>query len=47
MLLLLNYKASYTLSKRRYNLRINIYLLSFIILVFSIKIVGSSFKDIN
>jgi hypothetical protein len=47
MLLPLNYKAPYTLSKRKYNLRTNMYLLSFIILVFSIKIVGSSFKDIN
>jgi hypothetical protein len=47
MLLPLNYKALYTLSKRKYNLRINIYLLSFIILIFSIKIVSSSFKDID
>jgi hypothetical protein len=47
MLLPLNYKALYTLSKRKYNLGINMYLLSSIILVFSIKIVGLSFKDIN
>jgi hypothetical protein len=47
ILLLLNYKALYTLSKGRYNLRINMYLLSFIILVFSIKIISLSFKDID
>jgi len=47
MLLLLNYKALCALSKGRYNLRINIYLLSFIILIFSIKIISLSFKDIN
>jgi hypothetical protein len=47
ILLLLNYKAPYTLSKGKYNLRTNMYLLSFIILVFNIKIVSSSFKDIN
>jgi hypothetical protein len=47
MLLPLNYKAPYALSKRRYNLGINTYLLSSIILVFSIKIVDSSSKDIN
>jgi len=47
MLLPLNYKAPYALSKRRYSLRINMYLLSFIMLIFSIKIVGSSFKEVN
>jgi hypothetical protein len=47
MLLPLNYKALYTLSKGKYNLRTNIYLLSSIILVFSIKIVGLSSKDVN
>jgi hypothetical protein len=40
ILLLLNYKALYTLRKGRCNLRTNIYLLSFIIFVFSIKIVS-------
>jgi len=47
MLLPLNYKAFYTLSKGRCNLRTNMYLLSFIMLVFGIKIVGSSFKEVN
>jgi len=47
MLLPLNYKALYTLSKRKYNLKINIYLLSFIILIFGIKNVNLSFKEVN
>jgi len=47
MLLLLNYKTLYTLSKRKCNLRTNIYLLSFIILIFNIKIVSLSFKKVN
>jgi hypothetical protein len=47
MLLPLNYKALYALSKGRYNLGINTYLLSFIMLVFSIRIVGLSSKDID
>jgi len=47
ILLPLNYKALYALSKGRYNLRTNTYLLSFIMLVFSIKIVGLSFKEVN
>jgi hypothetical protein len=47
MLLPLNYKALYALSKGKCNLRTNIYLLSFIILIFNIKIVSLSFKDIN
>jgi hypothetical protein len=47
MLLPLNYKAPYTLSKRKYNLRTNIYLLSFIIFVFNIKIIGLSFENVN
>jgi hypothetical protein len=47
MLLPLNYGAPYTLSKGRCNLGTNIYLLSFIVLIFSIKIVGSSFKEVN
>jgi hypothetical protein len=47
MLLPLNYKALYALSKGKCNLRTNMYLLSFIMLVFSIKIVSLSFKDIN
>jgi hypothetical protein len=47
MLLPLNYKALYALSKGKCNLGTNIYLLSFIILIFNIKIVSLSFKDIN
>jgi len=47
MLLPLNYKAPYALSKGRCNLRINTYLLSSIMLVFSIRIVGLSFKEVN
>jgi hypothetical protein len=47
MLLPLNYKAPYTLSKGKCNLRTNIYLLSSIMLIFSIKIVGLSFKEVN
>jgi hypothetical protein len=47
MLLPLNYKALCALSKEKCNLKTNIYLLSFIILVFSIKIVSLSFKDVN
>jgi len=47
MLLPLNYKAFYILSKGKYSLRTNMYLLSFIMLVFSIKIVSLSFKEVN
>jgi len=47
MLLPLNYKAPCTLSKGRCSLGTNIYLLSSIMLVFSIKIVGLSFKEVN
>ena len=51
MLLPLNYKALYTLNKGRYNLRINTYLLSFIILnsevnrVFFVKISNKYFDN--
>jgi hypothetical protein len=47
ILLPLNYKAPCTLSKGKCSLKTNIYLLSFIIFVFNIKIVSLSFKDIN
>jgi len=47
MLLPLNYKAPYALSKGRCNLRTNTYLLSFIMLIFGIRIVGLSFKEVN
>ena len=47
MLLPLNYKAFYTLSKGKCNLKINTYFLSSIMLVFNIRIVGLSFKKVN
>ena len=47
MLLPLNYKALYTLSKGKYSLGTNTYLLSFIMLIFNIRIVGLSFKEVN
>jgi len=47
ILLPLNYKALYALSKGKCNLRINMYLLSSIMLVFSIRIVGLSFKEVD
>jgi len=47
ILLSLNYKAPYTLSKERCNLRTNIYLLSSIIFVFSIRIVSLFSKKVN
>ena len=48
MLLPLNYKALYTLSKRKYDLKTNIYLSS-LILSFSVKItkLGSFFNNVN